>query len=559
MSESEAQSPRMLLDQRVPMRDGVELSADVYLPPGGGSAWPAIVQRTPYDNNDDLWVGIARFFAGHGYAFVTQDVRGRGDSDGKFVPFANEGPDGYDTIEWVATQPWCDGKVGMIGGSYGGYVQWAAAKERPPHLAAIAASASGGRWGEELPFRFGAITPFAFWWLNIVGGRTVQKTQADWPRLFKHRPLRDIDVALGRTNTAWREWLAHDTFDDYWQRMSLIGHFQHIAVPALHVTGWFDNDQWGALHFWHGMVTESPAAERQWLLVGPWDHGGTRRPAQQYGGLDFGPESVVDTDAVHLRFFDYWLKGEQNGLDTDQRVKSFAMGANEWSEHASWPPPGTRGRPFYLHSGGNANTLVGDGTLSAEGPAGDEPADHYSYDPDDPTPTAPTVEAMFGDEFSLDIDWRLRRDDVLVYTSEPLEAELEVSGHPFVVLYAESDCPDTDWHVGLCDVDLEGRSVELTNGCMRAAYRGGLFASPEPIESGQVYEYRIELLAISHVWRQGHRLRVTLASANWPFFARNPNTNAKPGDDDVVRVARNAVWHSSVYPSHLLAPLRHVP
>ncbi|RIK38306.1 MAG: hydrolase, partial [Chloroflexi bacterium] len=179
MGEAEGQPepayyPRHLFDQRVPMRDGVELSADVFLPAVGDGPWPAILQRTPYDNTDELWVGIATYFAKHDYAFVTQDVRGRGDSDGSFNPFFNEGADGYDTVEWVAAQPWCDGKVGMIGGSYGGAVQWLAAKERPPHLAAIAASAAAGRMMEELPYRFGTLTPFAFWWLNIAAGRTVQ-------------------------------------------------------------------------------------------------------------------------------------------------------------------------------------------------------------------------------------------------------------------------------------------------------------------------------------------------------------------------------------------------
>jgi putative CocE/NonD family hydrolase len=367
--------------------------------------------------------------------------------------------------------------------------------------------------------------------------------------------MRDMDIAIGRTNTAWRTWLAHDTFDDYWKQLSLIGHFQHIDVPALHVTGWFDNDQWGALHFWHGMVGESPAADRQWLLCGPWDHGGTRTPAQQYGGRDFGAESVADTNDAHLRFFDRWLKGLDNGQERDARVKVFAMGVNEWRECDTWPPRGTVETPFYFHSAGQANTAAGDGTLSLETPAGDEPPDSYTYDPDDPTPTVPDVEALLGDDFSLDIAWRLERDDVLVYTSAPLEEDLEITGHPFVVLHAQSDCIDTDWHVTLCDVSPDGTSEELAAGRMRAAYRGGLYATPEPIETGKVYEYKLELMATSNVWKAGHRVRVTVASANWPFFARNPNTNAKPGYDDVVSIARNTVHHSKVYPSRLLAPV----
>jgi len=557
----ERTAPRLLLDQRVPMRDGVTLSADIYLPPTGDGPWPAILQRTPYDNTMELWVQLATFFARHGYAFVSQDVRGRCDSDGAWEPFVNEGPDGHDTIVWIGQQPWCNGKVGMMGGSYGGFVQWAAAKERPPYLTALVSTAAAGRWMEEAPYRFGVFAPYWIWWLNLVGGRTLQqpvyaqREVPDWPRIFTHRPLRDLDLALGRTNTVWRKWLEHDTFDEYWRRLSLIGHFSRIDLPVLHITGWFDGDQWGELHYWHGMVRESPAADRQWLIIGPWDHAGTRTPRQQLGGRDFGPEAVVDMKAIHLRFFDRWLKGVDNGADRDRRVRIFTMGTNAWRDEDTWPPAGTAVVPLYFRSGGRANTLAGDGRLSPEPPAGDEPADTYTYNPDDPTPSVPDLGGLpFGD-YPLDNRWRLRRDDVLVYTSEPLEEDLELTGHPFVVLHAASDCPDTDWHVSLCDVLPDGRSDQLTSGCLRAAYRGGLEARPEPIEPGRVYEYRIELMATSNVFRRGHRIRVTVASANYPASARNPNTNARTGHDDQVRVARNGVFHTAAYPSRLLAPV----
>jgi len=296
----------------------------------------------------------------------SQDVRGRCDSDGEWEPFANEGPDGYDTIEWIARQPWCTGKVGMMGGSYGGYVQ-------------------------------------------------------------------DIDL------------------------------------PVLHITGWFDGDQWG--------------------------------------------------------------------------------------DEETWPPAGTRLESFYFHSGGHANTLGGDGTLTSEAPAGEEPGDAYTYDPDDPTPSNQDLAGWPFAEEPLDRRWRQRRDDVLVYTSDPLETDLEITGHPYVVLYAASDCPDTDWHVTLCDVLPDGKAEELSTGCLRAAYRDGLDARPTAIEPGKVYEYRIELLATSNLWQKGHRLRVTVASANFPWNARNPNTNARAGNDDTWQVAHNTVCHTVAHPSHLLAPV----
>jgi putative CocE/NonD family hydrolase len=543
------------------MRDGVTLSADIYLPPTGDGPWPVVLSRTPYDNSWEASVKLATFFALHDYAFVTQDVRGRGDSDGRWEPFVNEAADGYDTVEWVGGQSWCTGKVGMMGGSYGGLVQWVAARERPPHLTALASTAAAGRWMEELPYRFGVFAPYWMWWLNLVGGRSLQqgvyeqRDVPDWPRIITHRPLRDLDLALGRTNTAWRTWLQHNTFDDYWRQISLQGCFQDIDLPVLHITGWFDGDQWGELFYWHGMINESPARDRQWLLSGPWDHAGTRTPKQLLGGRDFGVGALVDMQALHLRFFDRWLKGIDNGADRDRRVRIFIMGTNGWRDEDQWPPAGVTMTPFYFHSQGSANTLAGDGSLRPEIAGADEPHDSYIYNPDDPTPSWTDLGGFpFGDR-PFDNRWRLRRDDVLVYTSAPLEEDLEITGHPYVVLYAASDCPDTDWHVALCDVLPDGRSDQLTSGCIRAAYRDGLEAEPTPIDPGTVYAYRIELMATSNVWKRGHRLRVTVASSDYPNKARNPNTNASAGDDDTWQIAQNSVFHTASCPSHLLAPV----
>ena len=256
-----------------------------------------------------------------------------------------------------------------------------------------------------------------------------------------------------------------------------------------------------------------------------------------------------------MRFFDRWLKDAQNGQESDERVRIFTMGRNEWRDEDQWPPTGTVVTPFYFHSGGQANTLGGDGTLSSDAPDGDEPGDTYVYNPDYPTPSVPDLSALpFGDT-PFDNRWRLRRDDVLVYSSAPLDEEIEITGHPFITLFAESDCVDTDWHVTLCDVLPDGRSDELTSGMLRAARREGTHASLSAIEPGQIYEYRLELMATSNVWKVGHRLRVTVASANYPAAARNPNTNAAPGDDADSVVAHNTVHHSPAYPSCLLAPV----
>jgi uncharacterized protein len=560
------EKPRLLLDQRTPMRDGVELSTDVYLPTTGDGPWPVILMRTPYDNTREAGVERAVRFTRHDYVVAIQDVRGRGDSDGTYEPFVDQANDGHDTLVWTGDQWWCNGSVGMMGVSYGGLVQWAAAREQPPYLKALVSTSAAGRWGEELPYRFGIFSPFWIYWLNAVGGRTMQMRFGkdigvpDWHKVLFHRPLRDQDTVLGRTNTVWRTWLEHNTVDAYWKQLSLTGHFHKIDIPALHITGWFDGndfngDQMGQLYYWHNMIESSPAADRQWLLAGPWDHAGTWAPKQVFGERDFGPAAVPDMDAVHLRFFDRWLKEIDNGQERDRRVRIFTMGRDEWRDEDEWPPAGTTVRELYLHSGGAANTIAGDGTLSWDAPTGDEPGDTYVYNPDHPVWSTPDLDKFPSPDYPLDNRWRLRRDDVLVYTSALLEDEVEITGHPHVRLYASSDCPDTDWHVTLCDVLPDGRSEELLWGCLRAAYRHGSDVPPTAIEPGKVEEYTLEMPATSNLFQRGHRIRLTITSSHFPMAAINPNTNAPTGDDDEVRIATNTVHHSRIHASCLLAPV----
>lgn len=551
---------RPLYDVRAAMRDGVELSADVFLPGNGSGPWPAIVFRTPYDNASTEVVRLGLLFSEHGYAFVAQDVRGRGDSDGLFVPFRREGQDGYDTVEWVAQQAWCDGTVGTAGGSYSAVAQWLAARERPPHLRAIASAASPGRWMEELPYLFGTFSSHWLNFLNVTSGRTMQHPLyapraplPDYPAIRQHRPFRDLPLRLGRRLPVWDEWLAHPSYDDYWQALSLEDDFAALDVPALHITGWFDYNQRGQLFYWAGMGG-SPAAAQQWLVVGPWDHAGTRHPQRELCGRDFGRQSLVDLGDLHVRFFDRFLKGDEEAWSAEPRVRAFAMGANDWRSYDAWPPPASRERPFYLRSGGAANTALDDGRLTAE-PPGQEPPDRYVYSPDDPTPSYPSLTDQDEKNRPIEIGWRLDRDDTLVYTTDPLEQPLHVAGIPVLVLHAESDCIDTDWHAQLCEVTPGGRCDELATACLRAAYRHGRDAVPTPIVPGEIIEYRLEFTAVETIFLPGTSLRLCIASADYPRRTQNPNTNAPTGDDDACVPAQNAVHHDAAFPSRLLLPL----
>ena len=563
--------PRVLFNVRIPMRDGVELANNVYLPPGGLAAgpFPVIFVRLPYNKQNWAEVHAWRFFTDHGYAMVVQDCRGRHDSDGEFYPFLTEGPDGYDSIEWIAAQPWCTGKVGMMGGSYGGWVQWAAAKERPPHLTTIVSSCAAGKWQQELPWWNGAVSFVMFNWLYMMLGHNNQVTgYPDWERVYRHLPLRTMDLALGKHIPAWHDWLDHPLLDDYWKAGLLDDVFAELTLPALHLTGWYDGDQPGQMYFWDGMQ-RSPAAADQRMIVGPWLHGGVFRPVQTIRDEDYTPKSVLDMNDVHLRWFDHWLKGVDNGVLDEPAVSYFLTGVNEWRSSPVWPPAELEERVLFLHSSGSANTSLGDGVLSAETPQ-DEPADSYVYDPEDVAQFSsvnffPSAAEMTYASMPADARPGELRDDVLVYTTEPLSAPLTLAGRPSVVLHVSSDCPDTDFVVGLHDVDPSGRSVPLSRdedhqylvtqgGRMRMRFRAGLdrevFMTP-----GEVYELRLELRDVAHVVKPGHRLRLVVLSWDFPSSSRNLNTDESIADGTTIRVATNTVHHSFAAPSRVLLPV----
>jgi hypothetical protein len=538
------------------MRDGIELSTDLHLPPGGlsGGPYPLVLMRTPANNHAAADVKKARQLSEHGFAVAIQDVRGREDSGGEFCPFRDEGRDGYDSVEWFAAQEWCTGKVGMMGTGYAGWAQWAAARELPPHLVTLVSTASWG--GRRAVYRNGAVVLPMLSWLHAMSARVWQHAgQVDWERVLRHLPLRTMDQALGRDIPVWREWLDHPRDDDYWRPLDFsAGDFRGIALPALHITGWHDSAQGMALHLFEGMRAHSPAAAAQALIIGPWDHAGTQAPTQVLGGVDFGASAVEDIDALHLRWFEHWLSDGGEDAPAAPDSKYFVTGTNVWREEA-WSPS-AESAVYYLHSGGAANTVDGDGTLTTTAPT-DEPPDSYQYDPADPivvTPDFTFFPSPPAQPPQLPLDRRFveRRPDVLVFTSPELTQEVEVLGRPSVHLYAGSDRPDTDWFVQLSDVDARGASIVLAMGVLRA----GRGLEPESVmSSGEVDEVRIELDAVAHVVQPGHRLRASVMSSCFPLYDRNANTG-DPTADDGPHVATNHVRHDAAHPSRLVLPIR---
>ena len=559
---------RMEHNVRVPMRDGVTLSADIYRPDADGT-FPVILVRTPYSNNSLGAVEQSKWFAERGYVVVQQDVRGRYDSDGTFYAFKNEPDDGFDTDEWLGTQPWSNGKIGTIGESYVGFTQMTQAIRGSEYLTAMAPTVTTldiyGNWiYTGGAFQYG----FALQWGGLrIDGRVNQEYLAyDWPEAFQHLPIATADEAVGRRNQHYRDWVRHPTRDAYWDDNSHEAAQDKVAVPMLSTGGWYDI-------FLSGMLQDDieireqgkteVARQGKRLMVGPWVHDlGSRSnflPGAPYqtDRVDFGPAAEVDMQPVYLRWFDYWLKGMDNGVADEPPIKIFVMGENYWRYENEWPLERTRYTKYYLHSGGNANTLFGDGSLSTDPPEGGTPSDTFTYDPANPVPTLGGNNCCRSDLVPMGaFDQRAaeRRRDVLVYASPELTEPVEVTGPITVTLYAATSAMDTDWTAKLVDVHPDGYAQNIQDGIIRARYRDSP-TQPTQIEPGSVYEYTIDLWSTSNTFLPGHRIRVEISSSNFPRFDRNLNTGEDPGTGTRMETAQQAVYHSPEYPSHVLLPV----
>jgi putative CocE/NonD family hydrolase len=541
-------------DRRIPMRDGVTLSADVYRPDAAGR-FAVILTRTPYlkTPRDKDALERFRYFAARGYVVVVADVRGRGDSDGKFVPYRDEGRDGHDAIEWCAAQPWSTGKVGTLGGSYTGKNQWLAALQQPPHLAAMVAMVTPSDPFVEWPT--GVPIPMDVSWHHFTSGHVLQYLDAlTWDKIYRHLPLLTMDEAVGRPLPYWREMFEHARLDEWWQSQCYQNKFDLIRVPVLHISGWYDDEQIGTPLNFAGMVAHGGTAlarKSQKLLMGPWPHNVMAQPTK-LGEVDFGTSAKLDLPAVLVRWYDHWLKGIDTGLMSEPPVRIFVMGANRWREENEWPPARARTVKYFLHGRGHANSLYGDGSLSTAEPS-DEPPDRYTSDPARPVPfiTEPTFAQIGGPDDYRSLE---RRDDVLVYTTEPLTEDTEVTGPVRVRLHAASSAPDTDFMAKLLDVWPDGYAQRLCDGMVRARFREGM-KRPSQIEPGRIYAYDIDCWHTCQLFKKGHHIRLEIASTAFPKYDRNPNTGAPLGKTAEMKTADEVVHHDREHASHLLLPI----
>jgi uncharacterized protein len=545
---------RLLHDQRVPTRDGITLSADVYLPLSGGPL-PTLVQWTPYESTRERFIAWGVWFARRGYAAVVVDVRGRYESEGEFYAWTKDGVDAHDTLTWVADQGWSNGRVGTWGRSYGAVVQWQLAHLGHPNLECVAPQVihddyfwdgyfTGGAFQLALTLGAAALWSSA---LSLITGPSARDLVLN-DRVFRHLPLIDLDeYVIGRRVDYWRDWWKHQENDEWWHQ------FHHrpekLDVPIFQQGGWFDPYSGSHLRKFAKIGDRLPNR----VLMGPWSH---EEDETFKGDIDFGPQAVTLIREHELAFYDRFLKDEGNDWDERAPLELFVMGANEWRGENEWPLAGTEFTPWYLRQGA---------ALSVEEPAGDEPGDRYSYDPDDPVPTIGGVNSVLlmtqGAETPIlpgPRDQRVleARDDVLSYTSEPLERDLEVVGPIEMVLYAVSSAKDTDWIVRLSDVYPDGRAIFMTEGIIRARYRGGVDGDAmELLEPNEVAEYRIRCYPTANVFHRAHRLRLDVTSSSFPRFSRNLNTGEDVGTGTRMEVAQQTVLHSDRYPSHVLLPV----
>ena len=547
-------------DVPVPMRDGVVLRADIYRPVGDGP-WPVLLQRTPYNKQMPLLQALVLDTlkaVQRGYIVVQQDTRGRFKSDGEWLPWAFERIDGHDTVEWAATIPGSNGRVGMFGGSYTGNTQWAAAVMRPPHLAAIAPQITWSEPTDGIFYRGGALEyGLNMWWSLTQSMSQFHKTIPSGE---------DLTAKLGTTMYD----LDHLADETYWELPSgafpalsrtgqpdigtqrglrdpssidearVAGRHADVMIPSLNIAGWFDVFQQGSID---NYVEASKQGLNSRLIVGPWEHrsNATTTPghlgAVNYGLGSLAPGSDGTMTGVQLDWFDHFLAGKPADAVHESGVDYFVMGINEWRHSDQWPLPQARATAFYLHP---------DGSLSTSAPIGAESASTFTYDPADPAPTTGGNLVMAnayppGAREQNEVE---SREDVLVYTSEPLAEDLEITGRVSAALFACTDGPSTDWVVRLCDVDENGRSLNIVDGITRVT-----------TESGRIDENDIDLWSTSIVIRAGHRLRVHVTSSNFPRWDRNLNTGEDPTTATTIRVARQTVHHDTERPSRIVLPV----
>ena len=558
LASSDSEEIKVIVERNVsvPMRDGIILRADVHRPDRGGP-YPVLVQRTPYGKG-----GNFERFIKAGYIVVSQDVRGRYESEGKWESLfrfkTHDSEDGYDTIEWAARLPGSTGKVGTFGVSYLAFLQWRLAPLRPSSLVAMSASGIDAR--NMVQQMGGAVAVGGSFWPVTISPDMRRRTN----RPGVHTSWEAQKLYEGGEDIKWISWpsgvkLPRDYFEDEYEPFMFLLKNPHIdpwkldegckdvSVPNIEIAGWYDPGK-ADLALYRTIVKEGRteiARRGSRIIIGPWVHGGVT--SGRYSGMDFGPDATLDKAAVQIRWFDYWLKGKQNGVDKDAPVRIFVMGDNEWRDEQHWPLRYAGERILFLTSEGRANTPKGNGRLTEKAPQS-LGIDRYEYDPRNPVPSLgdgnrqPTNRRKLAD-----------REDILVYETEPLAERIEVTGNPTVELYASSSAPDTDWYLWLIDVYPDGTAREVSVGKVRARYRDG-FDEPKLTKPDEIVKYTIRMNPTSNAFLPGHRIRIDITSSDFPNYDRNHNTVADQYADATLVTAKQTIYHGAERATRIILP-----
>ena len=562
---------------KIPMRDKVELNATLYLPKMSDESppkAPVIFTLTPYIS--DSYHARAAYFASHGYVFALVDVRGRGNSAGEFEAFAHESEDGHDVVEWLAQQPFCDGKVAMWGGSYAGFDQWATAKEFPPHLATIVPVAAPHP-PLDYPSYQNVGETYDVQWFTFTSGRAGQQNlfgdQKFWRTKFldaykKHIPFKDLDSFVGNPSANFQRILKHPMADAYYDAMvPTIDQFKKITLPILTITGQYDGDELGALTFYRDHIANASSETRpkHFLIIGPWDHAGTRTPTDEVAGIKFGSAAIVDLNDLHRQWYDWTMKNGVRPEFLKDQVAYYLLapgntGANgEWKYADSLETVTANPRTFYLDSkNGDANGVFRSGTLTEKKPS--EAADRCVFDPLD-TGRGENVEGVEPNEKTAGIDQRFPLSigkDGLVYHTDPLPAETPLIGCPKLSLWISMDTPDTDFEADLYEIQPDGTSIALWSDIRRLRYRESL-REAKLVKPGEIVKCDFDPgLFVARRLMKGSRLRLVISSPNSIFWQKNYNSGGVVADETAkdARTCHVKMYHDATHASALQLPLR---
>lgn len=543
----------------IPMRDGIKLATDLYFPKKENGPFPVILMRTPY--NKAILKPYGAYFSRQDYVYAIQDVRGRFESHGDWEPFIYEGEDGYDSIEWLAAQDWSTGKIGMYGGSYSAYVQYAAAILKPPHLVTLIPNISSATPFDNMPYEGGVLVMGGnIRWVDIVeNSKTIEDMQKkakeiftkDWNSLLSFLPVIDLDKKiLGEENPYWRQWIKHNTDDSYWKKVNYLKKLKELDIPLFLQSGWFDPGNRGTKLAYSNLKQSKNKYIK--MIIGPWEH--TDQSSKYLYGQDLGEAADIGLINLYIKWFDYWLKGKDNGIIKEPLVQVFNFGPNNWLKADTYPLPATSFIKYYISSEKGANTSSGDGKLQIQKSSSTRQYDTYTYDPGDPSPCF----IDFLKKRALERYNNLvgSREDMLVYETAPFEQPLTIAGPISAVLYASSSAKDTDWFVTIYIVAEDGEisPMGMTWGALRARFRNSM-STPVFLEKDKIYEFTIDLSHTGNTFSKGERIRMEISSASFPEYSRNLNTGGHNEMETEYVSAVQKIYHTKEYPSHLLLPV----